>query len=119
MADSKVQIEVTANTDDAKQKLAQLEAAADKAMDSGANSAKRFANGLDEVGKSAELSARPSGARRAEVPPTFRRGDLQRQRDGQGRDVPPVRLPVLCLDGRFRAFSRSRSVHREWNNGVG
>ena len=58
MADSKVQIEVTADTSDAKAKLADLEAQADRAMDSGANSAKKFAKGLDEVGKSAELSAR-------------------------------------------------------------
>ena len=58
MADSKVQIEVTADTSDAKQKLADLEAQADRAMDAGANSAKKFAKGLDEVGKSAELSAR-------------------------------------------------------------
>lgn len=58
MADSKVEIQVTADTSDAKQKLADLEAQADRAMDSGANSAKRFAKGLDEVGKSAELSAR-------------------------------------------------------------
>ena len=55
--DSKVQIEVTADTSDAKQKLADLEAQADKAMDAGANSAKKFAKNLDEVGKSAELSA--------------------------------------------------------------
>lgn len=58
MADSKVEIQVTADTSDAKQKLADLEAQADRAMDSGANSARRFAKGLDEVGKSAKLSAR-------------------------------------------------------------
>lgn len=58
MADSKVQIEVTADTSDAKQKLADLEAQADRAMDSGANSARKFAKGLDEVGESAKLSAR-------------------------------------------------------------
>lgn len=58
MADSKVEIQVTADTSDAKQKLADLEAQADRAMDAGANSAKKFAKGLDEVGKSAELSAR-------------------------------------------------------------
>ena len=58
MADSKVEIQVTADTSDAKQKLADLEAQADRAMDAGANSAKKFAKGLDEVGESAKLSAR-------------------------------------------------------------
>ena len=58
MADSKVEIQVTANTDEAKRSLADLESAADRAMDAGANSAKKFAKGLDEVGESAKLSAR-------------------------------------------------------------
>jgi len=58
MADSKVEIQVTANTEDAKRSLADLEAAADRAMDSGASSAKKMAKSLDEVSESAKLSAR-------------------------------------------------------------
>jgi colicin import membrane protein len=58
MADSKVEIQVTADTSDAKRSLADLEAAADRAMDSGANSARKLAKSLDEVGESAKVSAR-------------------------------------------------------------
>ena len=58
MADSKVEIQVTANTEDAKRSLADLEAAADRAMDSGASSARKLARSLDEVGESAKVSAR-------------------------------------------------------------
>ena len=56
MADSKVEIQVTANTDEAKRSLADLESAADRAMDAGANSAKKLAKSLDEVSASAKAS---------------------------------------------------------------
>ena len=56
MADSKVEIQVTATTDEAKRSLADLESAADRAMDAGANSAKKLAKSLDEVSASAKAS---------------------------------------------------------------
>ena len=59
MADSnsKVTIKIEADAEDAKRALENLASAAEKSMDSGANSAKKLKKSLDEVGKSAELSA--------------------------------------------------------------
>lgn len=58
MADSKVEIQISANADEAKRTLADLESAADRAMDAGANSAKKLAKSLDGVSESAKISAR-------------------------------------------------------------
>lgn len=58
MADSKVEIQVTANADDAKRTFADVEAAANRAMDAGARSADKLAKSLDKVSDSATLSSR-------------------------------------------------------------
>ena len=58
MADSKVEIQVTANAEQAKRTFADVEDAANRAMDSGARSADKLSKSLDGVSKSAEYSAR-------------------------------------------------------------
>lgn len=58
MADSKVEIQVTANAEDAKRTFADVEAAASRAMDAGAQSAQKLSRSLDGVAESAKISAR-------------------------------------------------------------
>ena len=52
MADSKVEIQVTANAEDAKRTFADVEAAANRAMDAGARSADKLAKSMDRVSES-------------------------------------------------------------------
>lgn len=60
MADSKVEIEVTADTKGVKKGMAEVEAATEKAMEAGANSAKKLAKAIDDVEKSQKKLAEES-----------------------------------------------------------
>lgn len=58
MADSKVEIQVTADAEQAKRTFADVEDAANRAMEAGAQSAQKLSKSLDGVAESAKVSAR-------------------------------------------------------------